>query len=129
MSFPLFIALADDHEMLRKSIAGLLQINGFIIVQAANGKELITQLDGCNTLPDVCIIDSNMPEMNGCETAKYVRKKWPSVRILGLSMMSNDKDIIKMIGCGADGYLFKGNIVEELIEAVTQIHTIRILFE
>ena len=82
------IALADDHTILRKGVAEILSKfdDMTVTIEAGNGKELIEKLASAAELPDICIVDINMPEMNGYETAAEIRKHWPDVKILALSM-------------------------------------------
>ena len=118
------IALADDHAILRKGVAELL--SGFedmeVVAEAANGRELLARLEQAKELPDVCIVDINMPEMNGYETAAAIRKNWPGIKILALSMYDTELNIIKMLRSGANGYILKDNDPEDLRIAITQVY-------
>jgi two-component system, NarL family, invasion response regulator UvrY len=118
------VALADDHAMLRKGVAGILTQFGNIdvIMEAGNGKELIEQLKLATVLPDVCILDINMPEMNGYETAAAIRRRWPHIRILALSMYDTELNIIKMLRNGANGYVLKDSDPEELKNAINAVY-------
>lgn len=118
------IALADDHAMLRKGVAEMLSKfdNMKVIAEAGNGKELLMRLEAANPMPDVCIIDINMPEMNGYETAKAIKKQWPDMRILALSMYDTELNIIKMLRNGANGYLLKDADPEELRQAINAVY-------
>lgn len=118
------VALADDHAMLRKGVAGILSQFGNIevILEAGNGRELIDKLKVATVLPDVCILDINMPEMNGYETAAAIRRRWPHIRILALSMYDTELNIIKMLRNGANGYVLKDSDPEELKNAINAIY-------
>lgn len=117
------IALADDHTILRKGVAEILSKfdDMEVTMQAANGKELIEKLSATSALPDICIVDINMPEMNGYETASEIRKHWPHVKILALSMYDTELNIIKMLRNGANGYVLKDSDPEDLHVAITRI--------
>jgi DNA-binding NarL/FixJ family response regulator len=117
------IALADDHTILRKGVAEILSkfANMAVIIEAANGKELITKMQAAPSLPDVCIIDINMPEMNGYETAAAISKTWPDIKILALSMYDNEINVIKMLRNGAHGYILKDSDPEELRYAIAEV--------
>lgn len=119
------IALADDHAMLRKGVAEMLSKfeNMKVVAEAGNGKELMVQLEKVRPMPDVCIIDINMPEMNGYETASAIKKEYPHIRILALSMYDTELNIIKMLRNGANGYLLKDADPEELRHAINAVHT------
>lgn len=118
------VALADDHTILRKGVAEIL--SGFdgieVAMQAANGKELIAKLESATEVPDVCIIDINMPEMNGYDTAAAIKKSWPKIKILALSMYDTELNIIKMLRNGANGYVLKDNDPEDLKVAIKEVH-------
>lgn len=120
---PIRIALADDHAILRKGLAEL--ITDFedmqIIADANNGKELIEKIDKGGTVPDIFVLDINMPVMNGYETAKYIRKHWPDTKILALSMYDNEFNVIRMLRCGANGYVLKDAEPAELKKAINEI--------
>lgn len=102
------IALVDDHALLRNGLASLVQsFKGYtVLFQADNGKDFIQQLKG-NSVPDIILLDITMPEMNGFETAAWIKKNAPSIKILILSMMDNDETVISMLKAGARGYILK----------------------
>ncbi|MCW3087915.1 MAG: DNA-binding response regulator [Sediminibacterium sp.] len=102
------LALIDDHIILRKSLAVLIGMLGdFTIVQEANnGRHFIEQLKK-KELPDIALIDINMPVMDGVETARWLRQNHPRVKVLALSMVRNDLVIMRMLRNGARGYLLK----------------------
>ena len=109
------VAIADDHGLLRNALARL--VNTFedytVLFEASNGKELkATVLK--HIIPDIVMLDVNMPEMDGYETAQWLNKNYPQIRILALSMLSDEKTIIKMFRLGAKGYLLKNANPEEL---------------
>lgn len=117
------IALADDHVILRKGVAEILSaFEGMeVIIEAGNGKDLITKLEHAPQLPDICIIDINMPEMNGYETAAAIKNKWHDIKILALSMYDTELNIIKMLRSGANGYVLKDNDPQDLKIAINQV--------
>jgi DNA-binding NarL/FixJ family response regulator len=118
------IALADDHAILRKGVAEILaRFEGFeVVMEAGNGKELLAKMEVAATLPDICIIDINMPEMNGYETTAAIKKAWPHVKVLALSMYDTELNIIKMLRNGANGYILKDNDPEDLRIAINEVH-------
>lgn len=103
------IAITEDHQIVRKAIAGF--INGFggfaIIISAVNGQDLLQQLSCAREQPDICVLDINMPSMNGFETLKQLRERYPDIKVLILSMYDNEQAIIKSFTMGACGYLQK----------------------
>jgi len=101
------IVLTDDHVLLRNGLAGLLKSLGHtVLFEADNGKDLIEKLNPA-ALPDIVMLDINMPEMDGYETARWLKKNHPDVKILVLSMYDNENAIINMLKCGASGYILK----------------------
>jgi DNA-binding NarL/FixJ family response regulator len=102
------IALVDDHILLRSGLASIVRsFEGYsVLFEANNGKEFIQQLKKYPA-PDIVLLDINMPEMNGIETAKWMKENIPTARILVLSVMDTDTVIISMLKHGARGYILK----------------------
>lgn len=121
---PVLIAIADDHAVVRDSISNMVSAFGTfrVSVKAGNGKELIELLKVANPFPEICILDIQMPEMNGYETMEYIRKHWPDLKVLALSMLEDEFAIIRMLKLGASGYLSKASDLEELQKALIYIH-------
>lgn len=118
------IALADDHAILRKGLAELINsMDGLkIVLDVDNGRELLDQLKGMEPKPDVCILDINMPKMNGYETASAIRELYEDMNILALSMYDSEFNIIKILRAGAQGYLLKNVQPSELRRAITDVY-------
>lgn len=116
------IALVDDHLLFRRGLAVI--INSFqeykIIFEANNGKEL-TQMLSPHNLPSIILLDITMPEMNGYETARWIYTHYPAVKILALSMLNDEKSIIKMLKNGAKGYILKDSEPMELKRALDSL--------
>lgn len=115
------ILLADDHAILRDGLSRAFGAEPDIEVvgQAGDGHaavKLVRELS-----PNVVVMDIGMPELNGIETTRIIRKDFPEVKVVGLSMHSNDKYIREMFRAGASGYLLKNCPFEELIEAVRTV--------
>jgi len=114
--------MIDDHTLLRDALAGV--INGFdncrVILLAANGKELIEQMRDDN-LPGLAILDLNMPEMDGYETAKYLRVNYPEIYVLVLTMYDSEISLLRMVQAGARGFLKKDIHPGELKLAIQSV--------
>lgn len=116
------VGLVDDHILLRKGLANLLSEEGFeVAIQAKNGKEL-TEMINRKNVPDVVIADINMPIMDGYATATWLRNHYPAVKVLALSMYDDEQAIIRMLHCGAGGYVLKDCAPEEFTTAIHSIH-------
>jgi len=118
------VALADDHTIVRKGIKEI--INSFqefeVLTDVINGKLLIEYLENNNIHPEICVLDINMPEMDGYKTATIIRQRWPKIKILALSMYDNEYNIVKMLKSGANGYVLKDTSTIELHNALISIH-------
>lgn len=115
------VALADDHVLLRNGLAGLLKDFGYqVLFEADNGKELIERLNKTN-LPDLLLLDINMPEMDGYETSLWLKRNHPEIKVLALSMYDDENAIMKMLKNGARGYILKDSEPAELKAAVEAI--------
>lgn len=115
------IALVDDHSLLRNGLAELVKSLGFnILFEADNGTFFTEKLDPEN-LPDVVLMDINMPEMDGYATTQWLKENHPSVKVLALSMYDNEASIIRMLKCGAKGYILKDSEPAELKSAIDSL--------
>ena len=116
----ILIAIADDHTMFRLGLMALLKNykEVEVIFDAANGQELIDKIFVAKQRPQVCIIDVNMPVLHGYDTAKQIKKFFPEIKMLALSMYDDEINIIQMLRSGADGYLLKDSEPAVLVEAI-----------
>ncbi len=117
-----YIAIVDDHTMFRKGLASLITLfPGYkVLFDAANGEEFIKKLHP-SSLPDIVLLDINMPVMDGYDTANWLKIHHPSIAILALSTLDADMAIIKMIKCGAKGYILKDADLPELKLAFSEV--------
>lgn len=116
------IAIVDDHELMAKALSGLVQKyeDYDVLYEVPNGKELIHRIK-LGMVPDLVLLDINMPEMNGYETALWLKNNCPQVRVLALSMNDKEESIVGMLRNGARGYLLKGCKPSELKQALEAI--------
>ena len=114
--------MVDDHILLRDALA--VVINGFencrVILLAANGRDLLEKMQQ-DYLPDLVILDLNMPEMDGYETAKYLRINYPEIYVLVLTMYDSEISLLRMLQAGARGFLKKDIHPGELKLAVQSV--------
>ncbi|RZL04910.1 MAG: response regulator transcription factor, partial [Pedobacter sp.] len=97
----IYIALADDHVLLRQGLAQL--INTFtdhkVLFEADNGKDLIQKLKPY-ALPEIILMDITMPEMDGYETTSWLKVNYPQIRVIALSMIDDEAAVVRMLKCG-----------------------------
>lgn len=117
------VVLVDDHALLRSGLAALIKDLGYdVIYECSNGKQLIEKIDKKN-LPDIILMDINMPEMDGFETTLWLRNNYPLVNVLALSMYDDEMSILRMIKNGARGYILKDSDPKELRLAIESVLT------
>ena len=108
------IVLVDDHVLLRNGLASLVTTLQYdVIMECSNGKELTEQLNQ-NNLPDLILMDINMPLMNGYETTLWLKNNYPEVKVVALSMYDDEQSVIRMIKNGARGYILKDTRPQDL---------------
>ena len=89
--YPIKVALVDDHILLRNALASLIEKfeNCKVVVQVSNGQQLVTEISKTN-LPDVVLLDLNMPEMDGFQTATWLKDYYPLIHVLMLTMYDSE---------------------------------------
>lgn len=116
------VALADDHLLLRTALGSL--INGFgdckVVHQSATGRELVGYIVA-GSIPQVAIIDLNMPLMDGFETAAWLQQKYPQVHVLMLTMYDSELSLIRLLQLGVKGFLKKDIHPDELKFAIHSV--------
>lgn len=123
------VALIDDHDLLRNGICKFLESFGLqIVFEAGNGEEALGELKKVASLPDICIIDINMPIMSGLETTKVLTRCYPGIKVLAFSVNDDESDVFGMLDNGAVGYILKGADPDELYHAIKVVHSGRKYF-
>ncbi|MES2479421.1 MAG: response regulator transcription factor [Bacteroidota bacterium] len=117
------IAYADDHKVMRKGIVSLIEADNrmSVIIEGDNGEELLNKLIFAKEFPDVCLIDINMPVMDGYTLLREIRKRWPELPCIILTGLFDEYYVIEMIKIGANGYLLKSCSFKEIIDAIYSV--------
>lgn len=122
------VFIVDDHPMVVEGIKGLLQgEENYPVVGSANfaleALEMFLQ-----ALPDVVLLDINLPDLNGIELCERIKKEFPAIKVLGISTFKERSYITRLMEKGASGYVLKNVDKEELIEAIRQVAGGRMYF-
>lgn len=116
------IGLVDDHVMLRNGLAALLrELDYAVAIEADNGKQLSEKLASGGVIPDVVLLDINMPVMDGYDTCLWLKQQHPGIKVLALSMYDDETSIIRMLKNGAKGYILKDSDPSELNAAIQSV--------
>ena len=115
------VMLVDDHALVREGIRQLLEYDGSVkvIQEAINGKECLEKLT--STIPDVLLLDINMPDMNGLEVLEQIKTDNIQVKVLMLTVHNEIEYLVKAVDIGADGYIIKDSDSSELKKAINSI--------
>ena len=119
---PIRILAVDDHPIVRRGIAGLLNIQPDMILvgEASDGREAI-QLFRTHR-PDVTLMDLQMPGMNGLDALIAIRNEYPDAKIVVLTTYAGDVLILRALKAGAQAYLLKNTLHKELLETIRRIY-------
>ena len=111
------LMIVDDSSRARLALTAILELQAGvrIIAQASNGLEAVDMIRSC--VPDVVLMDMKMPVMDGLEATRIIKRNWPGVKVIILSMYSDYQS--EAISSGADKFLVKGCSVEEIMSAIT----------
>lgn len=116
------ILLVDDHQMLLDGLTSLLKSEKrFDIVGISNQAKFALDLVN-RTQPDIVITDINMPELNGIELTRLIKKQHPEIKVLALSMFGERSTISEMLEAGISGYILKNTGKDELVNALIKIY-------
>lgn len=115
------VLLVDDHKIVRDGIKLMLEPQAGIdvVAEAESGDEVKQLMEELSV--DVIVMDINMPGMNGIATTKMVKDEFPSVKVLALTMSSDDSHIRQMVQAGASGYVMKSAGRDELTRAIHEV--------
>ena len=114
------IAIVDDHQLVSKAIESMISSNKDfqVVMNSNNGEHFLETLETASELPEVVLMDINMPVKNGIDTTQVLTKKYPDIKVIALTMEDNENTIIQMLKAGAKGYLLKDMSPEILFNAI-----------
>src|ERR1700680_4065914 len=111
------ILVADDHDLIRRGLKALLEPRGWTIcAEAHTGREAVEQ--ATELTPEIAVLDITMPELNGIEAARQIRKASPNTEILILSVHYSDQLVRDVVEAGVRGYVDKSDSERDLVTAV-----------
>lgn len=115
------VMIVDDHVLMREGIKQLLEFDGSVevVAEANDGIECLNVLQ--NTIPQVLLLDINMPRKNGIETLAEIREKRIPIKVLMLTVHNEVEYLIKAIDIGVDGYILKDSESSELKKAISTV--------
>ncbi|ARK09289.1 response regulator transcription factor [Fibrivirga algicola] len=115
------LALVDDHNLFRRGIASILgQVADFeLVLEASNGQEFIDKIP--RRVPDVVLLDLQMPVLDGTATADYLREHYPMIKIIVLTMHDEDRMVLHLLEKGVSGYLLKDSDPDEVERAIRKV--------
>jgi len=121
MQQPITVLIADDNPLMRESLRIILAAQHYLhlVAEAANGEEAIELAE--NHQPDIILMDINMSPVNGFEATRKILKKFPSMKIIGLSLHTEVSYCRNMLRLGARGYVAKSSPYEEIIFAIREV--------
>lgn len=122
------VIICDDHLLFRQGIVASLStyFNIDIVSEVNDGHQLMNTLK--HTIPDIILLDINMPVMDGIEVLPKIKKEYPDIKVIMLSMHNNVTMISKAIALGADSYLTKSDTIEMISEAINKVYTDGVYF-
>jgi DNA-binding NarL/FixJ family response regulator len=115
------ILVADDHELVRRGIRGLLRARrGWTVVgEAMNGREAVEKANRLK--PDVAIVDISMPDLDGLQATRQIRDTAPTSQVVVLTMHESDQMVRRVLDAGALGYVLKSDLAAHLVKAVKNV--------
>lgn len=116
------IIIADDQELIRESLKIVLNANPDfeVIDTVSNGKEVLDSIQ--KQKPDIILMDVRMPVMDGTTCTKYVKEKYPEIKVIILTTFDDDDFIFSTLKYGASGYLLKGGSPKDLYQAIKTVN-------
>jgi DNA-binding NarL/FixJ family response regulator len=117
------LMLVDDHAVLRDGLKNIIGLEEDIevVAEAVSGVDALDKVIGEGCLPDVILMDINIPDKNGIEVTGLIKKSYPHIKILMLTMHDHDEYFMSAIREGADGYLLKDAPSQHVVDAIRSV--------
>ncbi|MBY0476146.1 MAG: response regulator transcription factor [Chitinophagaceae bacterium] len=117
------VLIADDHVLLRNALASLIDrfLTCRVVFEAGNGLEVMKCLKSGN-IPDIILLDLNMPEMDGFETAEQLQLQYPDIKVMAVTMYDSELSLIRLLQFSVKGFLRKDIQPAELKTAIETLH-------
>src|SRR5947209_5712145 len=117
---PIQVLLADDHQIMRQGLKGLLEREGFkVVAEAEDGREAVRQASSSH--PDVVVLDLAMPALNGVDAAREIVRSAPRTKAILLTMHKEDAYILQALSAGVSGYVLKTDASAALVQAIRAV--------
>lgn len=116
MRKPLRVAIAEDHALTRAGLRTSLSGDFDVVAEAADGRSALELIE--RQRPDVAVVDLGLPQMDGIELTQRIRERFPEIRIVIVTMVDLEDDVIAALAAGADAYCLKSAAPERIAEAI-----------
>jgi DNA-binding NarL/FixJ family response regulator len=115
------VLVADDHTLFRKGVCKMLEAEADMVAvgEAATGREALEQVRAL--MPDVILMDINMPDLDGIEAARTLHRELPHIGIIFLTMVEDDESVFQGLQAGGRGYILKGSDPETMLRAIRAV--------
>jgi DNA-binding NarL/FixJ family response regulator len=118
------LGIVDDRQINRQTVKEKLHAFNEITItlEATNGNDFLAQLKKAKNLPNVVMMDLEMPEMDGIETIRLATANYPSIKFIVLTVFEDNDKIFEAIKAGASGYLLKEDMAVDIVDAIINVH-------
>jgi DNA-binding NarL/FixJ family response regulator len=118
------LAIADDSLQLQKALVTVFEAEKDfeLVLRANNGLDLLAKLKVVTCLPDIILMDIQMPEMSGIDATKHIHKHYPSIKIIAFSQFDNEPNVLKMYSLGVKSFIGKDDGMDTLFNAIKVVH-------
>ena len=122
-TMPIRVLCVDDHSLVRKGISSIVanETDIKLVAEAANGRDAVALFR--QHQPDVTLMDLRMPELDGIEASRLIRREYPEAKIIALTSFDGDQDIYRALEAGVRGYLLKEMVHTEVLNAIRVVHS------